>query len=68
VVSSDESGNFYKEIYLQDDASLPSQGIKVVVEQMGVQNNCFNFLITKSFITTRRAYVVQTAIKCIVFN
>jgi len=31
VVSSDESGNFYKEFYIQDDPTNPTAGIKIVL-------------------------------------
>ena len=31
VISSDESGNFYKEFYIQDDPTNPTAGIKVVL-------------------------------------
>ncbi|MBT7458971.1 MAG: hypothetical protein HN795_04770 [Flavobacteriaceae bacterium] len=55
VVSSDESGNFYKEIYLQDDASLPSQGIKVVIDRKALHNK-FN-IGREVYINLSRLYV-----------
>lgn len=38
VVSSDESGNFYKEIYLQDDPTNPTEGIKVMIDRRALHN------------------------------
>lgn len=36
VVSSDETGNFYKELYLQDDPVNPSNGIKLMLNRSDV--------------------------------
>ena len=38
VVSSDEGGNFYKEIYLQDDPTNPTEGIKVMIDRRALHN------------------------------
>ena len=38
MVSSDESGNFYKEIYLQDDPTNPTEGIKVIIDRRALHN------------------------------
>ena len=38
VVSSDESGNFYKEIYIQDDPTNPTEGIKVMIDRRELHN------------------------------
>ena len=38
VVSSDLTGNFYKEFYIQDSPSDPSAGLKVVVNQVDSYN------------------------------
>lgn len=38
VVSSDESGNFYKEIYLQDHPNNPTEGIKVMIDRKALHN------------------------------
>jgi len=42
VVSSDESGNFYKEFYIQDDPTNPTAGIKVVLNMSDTFTK-FNF-------------------------
>ena len=38
VSSSDRTGNFYKEFYMQDDPISPTSGIKVVVNQVDSYN------------------------------
>ena len=38
VVSSDESGNFYKEIYIQDHPINPAEGIKVMIDRRELHN------------------------------
>ena len=38
VVSSDESGNFYKEIYIQDHPTNPTEGIKVMIDRRALNN------------------------------
>lgn len=38
VSSSDQTGNFYKEFYLQDDPSSPTAAIKVVLNQVDSYN------------------------------
>ena len=38
VVSSDESGNFYKEIYIQDHPTNPTEGIKVMIDRRELHN------------------------------
>ena len=38
VSSSDKTGNFYKEFYMQDDPVTPTAGIKVVVNQVDSYN------------------------------
>lgn len=38
VVSSDESGNFYKEIYVQDHPTNPTEGIKVMIDRRELHN------------------------------
>lgn len=38
VSSSDKTGNFYKEFYMQDDPITPTSGIKVVVNQVDSYN------------------------------
>ena len=42
VVSSDFTGNFYKEFYMQDKYASPTSGIKVVINQVDSYNQ-FNF-------------------------
>ena len=42
VSSSDATGNFYKEFFLQDNTSNPTSGIKVVLNQVDSYNQ-FNF-------------------------
>jgi len=42
VVSSDESGNYYKEFYIQDDPTSPTVGIKVVLNMSDTFTK-FNF-------------------------
>ena len=42
VVSSDMTGNFYKEFYMQDKYANPISGIKVVINQVDSYNQ-FNF-------------------------
>ena len=36
VVSSDESGNFYKELYLQDNPTNPNTGIKIALNRSDI--------------------------------
>ena len=38
VVSSDESGNFYKEIYIQDHPTNSTEGIKVMIDRRELHN------------------------------
>ena len=38
VVSSDKSGNFYKEIYIQDHPTNPTEGIKVTIDRRALHN------------------------------
>ena len=38
VVSSDLTGNFYKEFYIQDEPSNPTAGLKVVLNQVDSYN------------------------------
>lgn len=38
VTSSDKTGNFYKEFYLQDDPTNPTTGIKIVLNQVDSYN------------------------------
>ncbi len=33
VVSSDKDGNFYKELYIQDDPVNPTRGVKIAIDQ-----------------------------------
>ncbi len=42
VSSSDRSGNFFKEFYLQDSPSSPTTAIKVIINQVDTYNQ-FNF-------------------------
>ncbi|SFN44130.1 protein of unknown function [Bizionia echini] len=42
VSSSDKSGNFFKEFYLQDSPSSPTTAIKVIINQVDLYNQ-FNF-------------------------
>ncbi|MFD2551290.1 DUF5689 domain-containing protein [Bizionia sediminis] len=42
VSSSDKSGNFFKEFYLQDSPSNPTTAIKVIINQVDLYNQ-FNF-------------------------
>ena len=42
VISSDFTGNFYKEFYMQDKYASPTSGIKVVINQVDSYNQ-FNF-------------------------
>ena len=38
VSSSDETGNFYKEFYLQDSPSDPTGGLKIILDQVDTYN------------------------------
>lgn len=42
ISSSDRTGNFFKEIYLQDSAENPTSGIKIILNQVETYNQ-YNF-------------------------
>lgn len=58
VVSSDETGNFFKEFYIQDHPSEPTVGIKVVVDRRELHNK-YN-LGREVFIDLKGLYVGET--------
>lgn len=58
VVSSDETGNFYQEFYMQDTPSNPTAGIKVVLSN---RNNYTTYNIgRKIYIKLKNLYVGET--------
>lgn len=58
VTSSDESGNFYKEFYMQDAPENPTSGIKVVLN-LTSSHNKFNFG-REVYIRLKGLYVGET--------
>lgn len=58
VTSSDKAGNFYKEIYLQDDPANPTTGIKVVLNQVDSYNQ-FN-VGREIYIRLKDLYIGET--------
>ena len=58
VVSSDLTGNFYKEFYIQDEASNPSAGLKVVINQVDSYNQ-FN-IGREVYIRLQNLYIGET--------
>lgn len=58
VVSSDESGNFFKELYIQDHPSEPTAAMKVVVDRRELHNK-YN-LGREVFIDLKGLYVGET--------
>jgi len=58
VVSSDLTGNFYKEFYIQDEASNPTAGLKVVINQVDSYNQ-FN-IGREVYIRLQNLYIGET--------
>ena len=58
VVSSDMTGNFYKEFYMQDEPSNPTAGIKVVLNQVDSYNQ-FN-IGREVYIKLQNLYIGET--------
>jgi len=58
VVSSDEGGNFFKEIYVQDHPSEPTSGMKVVIDRRELHNK-YNFG-RQVYIDLKGLYVGET--------
>jgi len=58
VVSSDMTGNFYKEFYMQDEPNNPTAGIKVVLNQVDSYNQ-FN-IGREVYIKLQNLYVGET--------
>ena len=58
VVSSDLTGNFYKEFYIQDEPSNPTAGLKVVINQVDSYNQ-FN-IGREVYIRLQNLYIGET--------
>ena len=58
VVSSDMTGNFYKEFYMQDEPENPTAGIKVVLNQVDSYNQ-FN-IGREVYIKLQNLYIGET--------
>jgi len=58
VVSSDLTGNFYKEFYIQDEPSNPTAGLKVVLNQVDSYNQ-FN-IGREVYIRLQNLYIGET--------
>ncbi|HIG89374.1 MAG: DUF5689 domain-containing protein [Flavobacteriaceae bacterium] len=58
VVSSDMTGNFYKEFYMQDEPDNPTAGIKVVLNQVDSYNQ-FN-IGREIYIKLQNLYIGET--------
>ncbi len=58
VVSSDMTGNFYKEFYMQDEPENPTAGIKVVLNQVDSYNQ-FN-IGREIYIKLQNLYIGET--------
>ena len=58
VVSSDLTGNFYKEFYIQDEPSNPTAGLKVVINQVDSYNQ-FN-IGREVYIKLQNLYIGET--------
>jgi hypothetical protein len=58
VASSDEAGNFFKEIYVQDHPSEPTAGMKVVIDRRELHNK-YN-LGRELYIDLKGLYVGET--------
>ena len=58
VVSSDLTGNFYKEFYIQDEPSNPTAGLKIVLNQVDSYNQ-FN-IGREVYIRLQNLYIGET--------
>ena len=58
ISSSDQTGNFYKEFYLQDDTANPTAAIKVVLNQVDSYNQ-FN-IGREVYVKLKDLYVGET--------
>ena len=64
VVSNDSSGNFYKEIYIQDDSISPSGGIRILIDETDLHKK-YNFG-REIYINLKGLYIGESSVDGVV--